>query len=656
MGHILNPSRFISGAAATFDSLYESFQALTSVQVSHFVEWFSGSDISSIWTKRNISGSGTFAMDDSIDGGFKILSGSGGDNESGIDFNNKRHYDADGCVILSVIKPTLVASKSRMVGLKNDTTLFYSVPDKAGYWVGASGANTSLYTADGTTLTITNTSLTSSSSSQSVKIQLNGTNARLWVDGVLEVTTTTTIPRSGQKLMPFHYVATGGGGGIATTQISYLECYNTSISIASSLYERLSALTQVMNQRVVENFAGAGLNTARWTANSLAGSPTFAMVDEIDEGFSISTGTTSSAHGTIDFNDKRQYDPADSVMIFPAKKVSASDIRLFLGMASIGNFAGSGHWVLLYAQTGTTTNFAIQTRDGSAQSQTESSIALDTSWHSYKIENGASNNKLYIDGVLEVTKTTNRPTTKCQPIMSVWNQATTTNVESRIRYLEAYNKLTTETSYPSVYEMFQALTTIAKAHFWEWFSGSAISLIWTSGGSGGSNYMADEIDGGLIVHTSATNNTYQYIDFNNKRHFEYDDSEFVIVMKQASVNPVMLLVGFIGAQSEITNALLGTGKNLAMAGKGESTTYFQLYTADGTTQSATDTTISSDLNYHSYKTVLGSANIKLYLDGVLEVTKTTNRPAAKLQPVVSLRTGTSATKVMIIRYFEAYNT
>ena len=53
----------------------------------HFIEWFSGKQLPSYWTKVDISGTNTFAMVDSVDGGFQITSGSGAYNRASIWFN-----------------------------------------------------------------------------------------------------------------------------------------------------------------------------------------------------------------------------------------------------------------------------------------------------------------------------------------------------------------------------------------------------------------------------------------------------------------------------------------------------------------------------------------------------------------------------------------
>ena len=59
---------------------------------------------------------------------------------------------------------------------------------------------------------------------------------------------------------------------------------------------------------------------------------------------------------------------------------------------------------------------------------------------------------------------------------------------------------------------------------------------------------------------------------------------------------------------------------------------------------------------NSIKLEFGASNIKMYIDGVLDVTKTTNRPGAALQPSFDVLTRDSSTNGSLTRYIEAYNT
>jgi len=111
----------IAAPAVQFASLYESFQALTSIQVSHFVEWFSGQDLDSIWLKQILVGSGhTFTIQDEIDGGAKVLLGStGAGDHASLNFNNKRHYDPADSIMIAVGKRVSTTNSTFSVGFHN---------------------------------------------------------------------------------------------------------------------------------------------------------------------------------------------------------------------------------------------------------------------------------------------------------------------------------------------------------------------------------------------------------------------------------------------------------------------------------------------------------------------------------------------------------
>ncbi len=72
---IMNAARYTAAPADVFASIYEAKQALTTVQKQRFVEWFSGDALDSIWTQTNSVGTGTFGMQDDIDGDSKLQQG-----------------------------------------------------------------------------------------------------------------------------------------------------------------------------------------------------------------------------------------------------------------------------------------------------------------------------------------------------------------------------------------------------------------------------------------------------------------------------------------------------------------------------------------------------------------------------------------------------
>jgi hypothetical protein len=193
--------------------------------------------------------------------------------------------------------------------------------------------------------------------------------------------------------------------------------------------------------------------------------------------------------------------------------------------------------------------------------------------------------------------------------------------------------------YASMYESRSALTTVQKQHFVEWFSGSALDSIWTKVGSD-TTQMEDTVDGGYSIDGDTDTGIY----FNDKRQYAHNGSEFIIVTKRVGTGGV--ITGFSDGNSYTTV------RNEAGSYNNSSNTYYQAMTSDTSTQSTLDTDVTVDTTWRTHKGVLGEEDFKLYIDGVLKVTKTTNLPIAKMQPMnIAFSSGTCH-----LRYFEAYNT
>lgn len=625
-------------AAGTFNSMYENFQALTSVQVSHFVEWFSGSSPSSIWTKTDVTGSGTFTMSDEIDGGAVIETSGTVADHSEIHFNAKRHYDPANFEQIFITKKhttitSVFAGIRKAVAIGSDVVSY--VDDNTTYKRLLTNKTGNQYT---------DTSVLSDTAWTGVKIIGGASDIKLYINGVLEATNATQLPTINMCPNIICYQNTTGAN--AKVSIRFMEVYNTSVSINSSLYERLSALTQVAGQRVVETFSGSDRQTTRWTKTE-SGAGTAAMADEVDGGFTLYPASSNTNYTQINFNNINQYDEANSVMICVFKQATHTGGATTCQMATTNT-----SWNLQAYGTRLWTSdtyFLLRTADASTVSNTNSSITKDTSFHNWKFEASASDIKLYLDGVLEVTKTTNRPTTPVQPVLMSWNENGNRDY-SHFRYLEAYNKLGTETSYPSVYQMFNPLTTVAKAHFWEWFDGNGIDTTrWTQTDDQGSNtkQMSDGIDQGFEIVCGSNYNDRATIHFNNKRHYDPTASVYIAVQKVSDTN-MQLATGLsndsnFGGHYGILQGILGT-------------TYYTLST-NAASASSSNSTVAFDSNWHTHKLEFSSSDVKLYIDGVLEVTKTTDRPTNKCQAM--WRNGNrlaGAGRTGYTRYIEAYNT
>lgn len=220
---------------------------------------------------------------------------------------------------------------------------------------------------------------------------------------------------------------------------------------SASLYEQLFALTTVMKQRVVDNFSGDALNE-RWGTGYQDGNAStysIAMDDAVDGGLKITCDDTAANRGAfIGFitngtipgdHNVRQYAHDGSVAIFSAKFDSKTNINhSYVGLTQQARGdAGYLNESDILAKS-VNSNWVLRTADGSTNSDTAGSVTLDTSYHSFKMQLGSSNVISTIDGVTDVTKTTNRPTVRLAPCVAAQTN-TTAAVSINVNYCEAYN-------------------------------------------------------------------------------------------------------------------------------------------------------------------------------------------------------------------------
>ena len=175
-------------------------------------------------------------------------------------------------------------------------------------------------------------------------------------------------------------------------------------------------------QHFVEWFSGKQL-PSYWTQ---VGTGTPSMLDSVDGGFQY---VTSSGDSFMAFNDKKQYAPDGCVMICAGRRTAGTEMRFgFRGHNTTSNNECA------YVKNGTgSTNIVLRTGHASGDSDTQGSVTADTTAKAFKIECGSANIKLTINGVLDITKTTNRPTVRLQPIAGCYNGTSSYN------YMEVYN-------------------------------------------------------------------------------------------------------------------------------------------------------------------------------------------------------------------------
>ena len=202
-----------------------------------------------------------------------------------------------------------------------------------------------------------------------------------------------------------------------------------------TIFSKLNATGGIPKQRFVENFSGDSLDTDRWNTTNTQGSGTFTTDDNIDGGFKITTSSTNNDRSSINFNNKRNFNHIGSVSVSVCKAVDSSSRNVRVGLSN-GTDGFSSHHAVIGNDTNNT-NYELNTEDASTESGTEGSVAIDQSFHVHKITLSSSNAVSSIDGVTDVTKTTNLPADKLQPLFQVHSR--TGAKQGNIRYMEVYN-------------------------------------------------------------------------------------------------------------------------------------------------------------------------------------------------------------------------
>ena len=112
----------------SFQSVHDLLTPPSIVRKTKFWDWFDGDSLKSWWTTRDVVGTGTFAMSDAVDEGFKISTGGSSGDRSEIYFNDIRHYSETGSIIIWVAKAVDSTNALTDIGSTNDgTTTAYSI-------------------------------------------------------------------------------------------------------------------------------------------------------------------------------------------------------------------------------------------------------------------------------------------------------------------------------------------------------------------------------------------------------------------------------------------------------------------------------------------------------------------------------------------------
>jgi len=205
-------------------SLYEHLFPLTTIMKQRVVDNFDGDTLNERWTNTNVQGSNTFAMDDAIDRGFKITTGTSTADHGQIDFNDIRQYKHNDSQIIAVMKNITTTTTRTTVGFNDGDDIavannFTVVQNRF-----ADLSFIQHIRNDGaTSITATNSSISTDANVHLYDILTTSTNNILSIDNSTEVTSTTDLPTS--KMQP-QFAVRNDVAAARQGFIRYLEAYN----------------------------------------------------------------------------------------------------------------------------------------------------------------------------------------------------------------------------------------------------------------------------------------------------------------------------------------------------------------------------------------------------------------------------------------------
>ena len=290
--------------------------------------------------------------------------------------------------------------------------------------------------------TDTSPTVSADTTTRYVEIVRNGSNAILtFYDSDTYTTSigTCTVAITGTSFRYLCAISYFEGSG-RTYSLSNVKLYNGVTSVEP-------AHPDVRKQHFWDWFSSSTLNS-RWTErNGISGDGTVStsyavMADEVNGGVKISSNTGTWGKTALSFNGKRQFDATASVMIFNGRRTGHSVGYNITGLSDhvlIWDNAPQEVGIKNYSED---SSYKVITSDGTQQSETDfnPTVAIDTNFHNFQIVNTSTSNSGYIDGVLGLSKTTNRPTGKVQPqMLAMTKYAEQASAINQIYYIEVYN-------------------------------------------------------------------------------------------------------------------------------------------------------------------------------------------------------------------------
>ena len=204
-------------------SIYDQLNASGTVAKQRFIETFSGDALDTQrWNTTNVNGSNTFAMADSVDGGFQLTTAGADSNSGSINFNPIKPFNPSSCTMISVWKKNINLCAG-VTGFSNAIGAIYPTSHCAYVRNGSTSSYVELLSGAGSVSDSTDSTTQTSEAYHNYKIEVSS-DVKLTYDGTL-IITKSGVPTS--DLTPFTGIQKRSGAGTAVLNNRYMEAYNT---------------------------------------------------------------------------------------------------------------------------------------------------------------------------------------------------------------------------------------------------------------------------------------------------------------------------------------------------------------------------------------------------------------------------------------------
>ena len=204
-------------------SLYELTNSWEKPARQRIVENFSGNELNTNRWDTTLVNGGTVAMSDTVNGGVILSTNTtAGTSSAYIDFADVKQFGMTSSIIWTAIHSH--STQESYSGLSAGSTGGSADPQITSYvHTGWGSSNFDLYTYGGGAGTWTDGTIAGLPSNHTQKLELTGTAGNSYVDGVLNVTSTTTLPDA--NMQPIFGLNSSDTTN-KTINITYCEAWN----------------------------------------------------------------------------------------------------------------------------------------------------------------------------------------------------------------------------------------------------------------------------------------------------------------------------------------------------------------------------------------------------------------------------------------------